>query len=78
MKKQSHDKLKIPTHTLPEGWRELGAAELGVSPSMIEKVVYGLKENKEVFKYMLQLAEQEKIRRDAEDNELKLRLIALS
>jgi hypothetical protein len=70
--------LKIPTHTLPEGWRQKGADRFSISPSMVEKIVYGMKINDEVFDFMLELAETEKQRRDKEVADRKNRISALS
>lgn len=72
------DKLNIPTHTLPDRWRELGAEKFQISPSMVEKIVYGTKINLKVFDFMLQMAESEKARKEQEFQQRKKRLAALT
>jgi hypothetical protein len=68
---------KIPTAMLPEDWRDQGAKKFKCSISKIERIVYGTSpitsKNKEIFAYMLELAETEKKRRQ----ELSERLSAL-
>jgi hypothetical protein len=70
--------LKIPTKSLPEDWKQLGAEQFNVSTSMIEKIVYGIVVNPEIFKYMLELAEEEQKRLKAETKELETRIAALA
>ena len=70
--------LKIPTQTLPKGWKQKGAEQFGISESMVEKVVWGVKKNAEVFDYMLGLAEQEKNRLAEEKKLFENRLASLT
>jgi hypothetical protein len=70
--------LTIPTDTLPKGWRQTGAEKFNVSVSTIEKVVFGMRKNAEIFNYMVDLAEEETKRRDAESQQLAIRLAALT
>jgi len=64
------DKIKIPTNTLPKGWRQLGADHFGISQSMIEKVVYGINVNNDVFEYMLELGENERLRKEKQQKRI--------
>ena len=70
--------LKIPTKSLPKGWKQKGAEQFEISESMVEKIVWGVNKNAEVFAYMLELAEVEKQRVEKEEELFKNRLAALT
>jgi hypothetical protein len=70
--------LKIPSSTLPKDWQDLGAKKFNLSPATVKAIIGGKRKNPEVFKYMLELAENEKARREGEVKELKNRLASLS
>jgi hypothetical protein len=53
-------KNKLLIDNLPRGWRQMGAEKFSCSKSKIEKVVYGLTTDLEIFAYILTLAEENK------------------
>ena len=71
-------KKKVLIENLPKDWRELGAEKFSCSVSLIEKVVYGITKNIDLFDYMLSLAEAEKERITAKELEIESRLSKLA
>jgi hypothetical protein len=69
--------LKIPAKTLPKDWREQGAKKFECSEATIEKIVYGQREDAQIFAYMLELAENETARKAEIKAELANRVKAL-
>lgn len=63
---------------LPKDWREQGAKKFTCSVSKIEKVVYGLNNDIDVFAYMTVLAEEEKQRVELLQKEIDKRLNVLA
>ena len=63
---------------LPKKWRQTAAQKFEKSVSYIEKVVAGKIENIEVFDYVAELAEQNKIAKDAKKAQIINRLKALA
>lgn len=53
-------KTNIPPSLLPKGWKAKAANEFKISEAQVYAVAAGLRNNEEVFQYLLDVAEQKK------------------
>lgn len=69
---------KILIASLPNDWRQQGAAKFDRSINFVEKIAYGVTENLDVFEFLVDLALENRRSIERRQAEIKQRVMSLA